>query len=183
MTATHSISVEEARAVIAANSPDVLEAAERAEILAKYPAFQGFSNPLPPPDNAYDPSPAEQQRWYDAFVKANVGSERLERHGLDDRAYFTSQAANALQEWRRAEASKAWAASLRQLTAKPACAVCGAPSGSSLITIGARTASVCGRCRPSVTAAIALKVASEKLPNGRRREDVAGELVAKLLGG
>jgi hypothetical protein len=178
----NNITVAEAKAVIAANSPDVLEAAERAEILARWPAYQGFSNPLPPPDNAYDPSAEMQQSYFDRYVREHVGSERLERHGIDDRAYFTSQATDALHVWRKAQAHKAWCAMLAARTAGPACAVCGASSSRETVAVGQASPFVCRRCRPSVIAAVAAKVAAEKVANGRRRDDAAAELVAKLIG-
>jgi hypothetical protein len=147
---------------------------------AKYPDCQTWSSPLGHPAREFDPSPAEQQEWADAFRAENLNADQPTRFGVtrtNPEGYVVSPLSEALGQWRTEEAQRRWSRALGRMLAPRPCQVCGASSQHDTLWVGGQTRPVCRRCRPSVLAAQAAHVAEEKLPDGRTRADAAAQLV------
>lgn len=153
-----------------------------AAVRAQYPDCQ-WDSTLPMPRAPFDPTPAEQQQWADSYRAEHLDADmRIFRHPGDK--HPSTRLADALYEWRNQTANRRWEHQADSMLAGPPCAVDGADSQRTTVTVAGRSLYICTTCRPYLDAALAARQAAARQPVGdgrRTRAQAAADVVDGLL--
>jgi hypothetical protein len=148
-----------------------------AELEQQYPHAQTGQLPMPQAD--HDPPAEEQEAFYLRFVEEHPGAGRVFSPNPSRPQFKTSEAAQALLEWRTRVAGERWTAALHAQMAPPGCTCCGEPT-TATASVGGRTRPLCSPCLGVVRAVMAERAGVERV--GKRTRRQAAEALLEQLG-